>query len=232
MRLDRWIGNSTALSRLDVRRAVKNNRVCVNGLPVKKFDVQISESDTVTLDGQSILAPQPRYFMLHKPAGFVCANTDGEYPTVLDLLCEQNKNTLQIAGRLDVDTTGLVLLTDDGAWNHRVTAPSRKCEKSYRVVLQESLGAEAEKQLQEGIVLRGETQVTQPAKLVFTDVERRCLLLTISEGKYHQVKRMFAATGNHVLTLHREKIGIIVLDENLAAGTYRPLTAVEIKGFC
>jgi len=188
-------------------------------------------TDSVTLDGQSIEPPGPRYFMLHKPAGYVSATVDTAHPTALELLRgEPRCLDLQIAGRLDRDTTGLLLLTDDGDWNHRLTSPARQCEKVYRVQLRDPLSPQAIARLEDGILLRGEQRPTRPARVAITDhTERRQVLLTILEGKYHQVKRMFAATGNLVLGLHRESIGGITLDPNLGPGEYRHLTAAEVQ---
>jgi len=188
-------------------------------------------TDSVTLDGKSIEPPGARYFMLNKPAGYVSATVDTAHPTALELLQGEPRSLdLQIAGRLDRDTTGLLLLTDDGDWNHRLTSPARQCEKVYRVQLRDPLSPQAIAQLEAGILLRGEQRPTRPARVVITDqTDRRQLLLTILEGKYHQVKRMFAATGNLVLGLHRESIGGITLDPNLGPGAYRPLTAAEVE---
>lgn len=229
MRLDRWISNYTGLSRQDVRRALKAQQISVNGALATAADQPVSEADTVLLAGDRICAPQPRYFMLHKPAGYVCANSDSEHPVVLDLLDEDNKHSLQIAGRLDLDTTGLVLITDDGTWNHRVTAPSRKCRKTYRVILDAPLHDEAADKLRTGVLLQNEKKPTQSAGLDFVDDnDRRTVLLSIHEGKYHQVKRMLAAVGYHVVALHREQVGDITLDATLPLGAYRPLTPAEI----
>jgi len=229
MRLDRWISNNTALSRQAVRSAVKAKQVQVNGVTATRADMPVNEIDTVLLNGEPVQLQQARYFMLHKPAGYVCANSDSEHPVVLDLLDEQNKHTLQIAGRLDLDTTGLVLITDDGQWNHRVTAPTRQCCKTYCVTLDAPLTEAAAEQLRNGVLLQGEKQSTQPAELVFADAgNRQAVLLSITEGKYHQVKRMFAAVGYHVTALHREQVGDITLDVTLPPGTYRPLTPIEI----
>ncbi len=188
-------------------------------------------TDSVTLDGQSIEPPGPRYFMLHKPAGYVSATLDAAHPTALELLRgEPRYLDLQIAGRLDRDTTGLLLLTDDGDWNHRLTSPARQCEKVYRVQLRDPLSPQAIAQLETGILLRGEQRPTRPARVAITaQTDRRQVLLTILEGKYHQVKRMFAATGNLVLGLHRESIGGITLDPSLGPGEYRPLSAAEVQ---
>lgn len=228
MRLDKFICHATGISRPHAQRAVRGGQVTVNGALSRKADTQLRESDVVMLDGQVVTIPSLRYFMLNKPQGYVCATTDGEHPVVLDLLQENRLDDLQIAGRLDLDTTGLVLITDDGQWNHRVTAPARFCEKTYRVMLHDALEERAAQQLREGVMLHGETRATRPAVLDFIGDDNKAVRLTIHEGKYHQVKRMFAAVGNRVVGLHRERIGSIVLDATLAAGDYRELTAAEI----
>jgi 16S rRNA pseudouridine516 synthase len=228
MRLDKFICHSTGLPRQQVQRMVRAGNVLVNGALVKKADHKLVETDVVKIDGETVFLPQPRYLMLHKPTGYVCANSDSEHPVVLDLLNEEDIEDLQIAGRLDIDTTGLVLITDDGAWNHRVTAPSRLCSKTYCVTLDEPLTIDAAEKLRSGVLLSGEKKPTQPAELFFIDNQCNSVRLSIREGKYHQVKRMFAAVGNHVVALHRESIGDIVLDSSLMPGQYRPLTSVEI----
>lgn len=230
MRLDRFIARATGLSRQQVQRAVRSGAVTVNGNAVRKADTAVSGDDQVLLDNEPVIARLPRYYMLHKPAGYLCANTDGNHPLVLDLLNEPFADELQIAGRLDLDTTGLLLLTDDGQWNHRITAPSRRCEKTYRVTLATPLDDTAADYLREGVQLRHERHPTRPAQVGFPGDTRTEILLTISEGKYHQVKRMLAAVGNHVIALHRERIGAIVLDPALEPGQYRSLTAEEITG--
>jgi len=146
---------------------------------------------------------------------------------VLDLLDEPNREKLQIAGRLDIDTTGLVLITDDGKWNHAVTSPRRNCKKRYYLCTAEDIAEDAITKLNKGIMLKGEKQRTKPASLeILYKNEAR---LTISEGKYHQVKRMFAALGNHVDKLHREAIGAIELDTGLEEGEYRELSHEEVS---
>jgi len=227
MRLDKFIAQTTDLSRALVKIALRNKRVLVNGELIKDASLHISPADTVQLDGETLSAVGPRYFMLHKPAGYICATTDSDHPTVLDLLDEPNKLTLHIAGRLDIDTTGLVLITDDGQWNHRVTSPRRECQKTYYVTLVSDLASDAEEKLQAGIQLKSEKHLTKPAALerLYSNEVR----LTISEGKYHQVKRMFAALDNRVVELHRERIGDITLDDSLQAGDYRPLSEAEIN---
>ncbi len=167
--------------------------------------------------------------MLHKPDGYVCATKDRDHETVLDLLDVDNREALHIAGRLDVDTTGLVLLTDDGQWSHRITTPRAECDKTYWLQSAESIPEAAVAQFARGLFLHNEKERLKPAHLEILDP---CTArLTISEGKYHQVKRMFGAIGNAVTRLHRERIGAIALDPALAPGEYRELTADEVGGF-
>ena len=227
MRLDKYIAQTTDLSRALVKIALRNKRVMVNGELTKSASLVIGPDDIVQLDGNTLSSAGPRYFMLNKPAGYVCATSDNVHPTVLELLDEPNRQVLHIAGRLDIDTTGLVLITDDGPWNHRVTSPRSECEKTYYATLLTDLVEDAEERLQAGLQLHHEKHLTKPAKLerVYSNEVR----LTICEGKYHQVKRMFAALDNRVLELHRERIGDIVLDDALAVGEYRALTEAEIN---
>ena len=168
----------------------------------------------------------PRYFMLNKPQGYVCSTEDPDHPTVLYFLDEPVAYKLHAAGRLDIDTTGLVLMTDDGQWSHRITSPRHHCEKTYLVTLENPLSADTAEQFAKGVQLHNEKDLTKPA--VLEEVTPTEVRLTISEGRYHQVKRMFAAVGNRVVGLHRERIGEIALDPTLEPGEYRPLTEEEI----
>lgn len=226
MRLDKFIGNNSNYSRREVLYIARQSRIHVNGNVEKNIARQIVESDHITVDNLPIQAAGLRYFMLHKPAGVICANTDSSHPTVIDLLDIPRKETLQIAGRLDGDTTGLVLITDDGQWNHRATAPTRDCKKRYRVTTANEINETTRDLFAKGVQLHHEKKPTLPAAL--TLFSGHIALLELQEGRYHQVKRMFAAAGNHVVSLHREAIGSIVLDEQLAPGEYRTLTAEEI----
>jgi 16S rRNA pseudouridine516 synthase len=227
MRLDKFIGQSTAFSRRQIHALIKAGAVLVNGTLIKNPALHVSEQDQVTLDGQTLSLPALRYLMLHKPLGYVCANSDSVHPTVIDLIELPNKYSLQIVGRLDIDTTGLVLLTDDGQWNHRVTAPNSRCAKSYLCTTADPIPSDAVNIFAAGVQLHGEKNLTRPAQLELLGDKRA--RLRIHEGKYHQVKRMFAATGNHIVSLHRESIGGIKLDPGLAPGDYRPLTPTEIE---
>lgn len=229
MRLDKFIGNNTELSRTQIHIAIKQGLISINDQIISKTNTHINDGDKVIYDGTLIEERKLRYLMLHKPTGYVSANSDSEHPTVLDLLDLPFKHELQIVGRLDIDTTGLILLTDDGQWNHKITSPKHMHTKSYLVTTSEVIAETAKTIFSEGVLLKGETKATLPAELIIIDDHHA--RLSICEGKYHQVKRMFAAIGNHVVALHRERIGDIVLDDGLLAGQHRTLTADEITSF-
>lgn len=228
-RLDQLLSQVTGLSRAQAQRAIRRGEVQVDGEPVTDPGWHVQPSARVEYAGQPLAAPQPRYFMLHKPVGVVCATEDREHRTVLDLIDVPNKAGLHPAGRLDLDATGLVLVSDDGEWSHRITAPRHKVPKSYRVTLADPLTEVAASALEAGVQLRGEAKRCAPARL--ERLGEREVRLTIAEGRYHQVKRMLAAVGNHVTRLHRESIGRLVLDATLPAGGVRPLTVEEIHIF-
>lgn len=229
MRLDKFLSHTSDLSRKDAKQAIKAGRVAINQHIATSGNQPVSTDDMVTLDSQPLAFPQARYFMLNKPKDYICATRDGEHPTVLDLLSEPAKQNLHIAGRLDKDTTGLVLITDDGQWSHRITAPAKKTFKRYHVSVAAPLTATAIASLEQGVLLNNEDHATLPARV--SQVDDTHLLLSISEGRYHQVKRMLAAVGNRVTTLHREAIGPIELDSTLKPGQYRPLNDEEISEF-
>jgi 16S rRNA pseudouridine516 synthase len=227
MRLDKFLSQNSDSSRSLIQQAIKAGRVNVNDVIAKKGDQKLLGDEIITLDGKQVEAFQTRYLMLHKPLGYVCANSDSDYPVVVDLIRLPRWQELQIVGRLDIDTSGLVLLTDDGQWNHRITSPRHECEKVYRVTTANPISADTAELFAAGVQLHGEKSPTRPAQLeLISSHEAR---LKIHEGKYHQVKRMFAAAGNLVVALHRESIGSIQLDPALAPGEYRALTAEEIK---
>ncbi|ODP97138.1 MULTISPECIES: 16S rRNA pseudouridine(516) synthase RsuA [Salinivibrio] len=226
MRLDKFLCETLGVTRKQAGRVLKSELVTVDGEVIKSGAVKVNEHEEVAFEGRPLTLSGPRYFMMHKPAGVVCSHEDAFNPTVFVLLDEVNAEKLHIAGRLDADTTGLLLLTDDGQWSHRITSPKHQCSKTYRVWLVDPISPETAPAFKEGVMLRGEKQPTLPATLEKVgDYEA---LLTIQEGKYHQVKRMFAAVGNKVDALHRESIGNLVLDEHLEPGEYRPLTDEEI----
>lgn len=227
MRLDRYVSQAAGVSRAVARVLLRRGAVRVDGLVVKAADLHLPAGSRVELDGQPLALPGLRYFMLHKPLGVVCSTSDGAHATVLSLLDEPRRELLHPVGRLDIDTTGLVLLTDDGAWSHGITAPRRHRDKVYRATLAESLAADAVARFAAGLMLKGEDQPTLPARLeILAPTEVR---VTLHEGRYHQVKRMFAALGNRVIALHREAIGAVALDPALAPGQYRALQDVEVE---
>lgn len=227
MRLDKYIASVTDLSRKQVRNAVKAHQVEVDGELFTDPARHIDATSEVLLDGNILRKPGHRYIMLYKPAGVVCATRDANHTTVIDLLDMPRLDSLQVAGRLDRDTTGLVLITDDGPWNHRVTSPNRACEKCYEVTTDSEIAPDMVTTFARGIVLQTEGRRTRPARLELVDSHHARLYLT--EGRYHQVKRMFAATGNHVEALHRSAIGSIALDPALAPGEYRELRSDEVR---
>jgi 16S rRNA pseudouridine516 synthase len=229
IRLDRYLSQASALSRSQAQQAVRRGEVSVCGVAVRDPSLHIGGGQPVTYRGVPLQTRGPRYFMLNKPLGVVCASRDERHRTVLDLLDVDNREGLHAAGRLDIDTTGLVLISDDGDWTHRVTAPRRKCPKTYRVSLAEPLGPAAAERLRHGVELRGEETSTLPAEVELLSVTE--LRLIIHEGRYHQVKRMLAAVGNHVVALHRERIGAVGLDTALAPGAWRALTPDEVDAF-
>lgn len=230
MRLDKFIAEQTGLTRSQAAKALKSGVVSVNEEIEKSGARKVSAEDTIRYEGELLeWLEGGQYFMLYKPQGYVCSHDDGEYPTVFQFFDYPLMNKLHTAGRLDVDTTGLVLLTDDGQWSHRITSPKHHCEKTYLVTLADPVEAFYAQQLAEGILLRGEKEPCLPAKMEILDDYN--VNLTISEGRYHQVKRMFAALGNKVEALHRWRIGNIVLDESLEEGEYRALSDEEIGSF-
>lgn len=225
MRLDQFIATSTELSRKDAKRAISRGEVTVNEQICKGANTRLAGHERVALSGKLLNLPGERYLMMNKPAGVVSATTDSDHPTALDLLPSDTTRNLHIAGRLDADTTGLLLLTTDGKWSHRVTSPRTDCPKTYRVTLSEPLTDAAAQQLERGVGLHNDPKPTRPAGVKV--LEERIIELTISEGRYHQVKRMLAAVGNHVDALHRLRIGKVELDTALGPGEYRELTPEE-----
>lgn len=227
MRLDKFVSHATGASRSQVHQWLRQGRIRLNGAPCTQAALNIKDNEQICLDEAPIQLPREGYWLLHKPAGVVCANQDGQYPTVIDLVSQSlSPSNLQIAGRLDLDTTGMVLITTDGAWNHQVTAPKKHCQKIYQVTLSEPLTPAAIAQLRAGITLRGEPKPCLPADIFALGQHE--YLLAINEGKYHQVKRMMAAANSQVTKLHRLAIGGLCLND-LAPGAFRPLTVDEIN---
>jgi 16S rRNA pseudouridine516 synthase len=227
MRLDRFLSNLPRFNRKDVRFALVGKRIKVDGLIVSDPHHDVREFSRVECDDEVLqVGKAARYFMLHKPAGCVSATLDPQHPTVLDLLDEPDKEDLHIAGRLDFNTTGLMLITNDGVWSRRLTQPQTKIAKLYYVETEQVIEDEYVRKFAEGFYFAFEDLTTQPAEL--TLLGPRCARLSIVEGRYHQVKRMFGHFDNKVLRLHRERMGPLQLDPTLAPGEYRSLSAAEI----
>lgn len=227
MRLDRFLSKRPEFSRQDVRRLLLEHRVRVDGRTPDSGLHEINAFSTIELDGQVLQQGYPaRYLMLHKPTGCVSATHDPQHRTVLDLLPEGERAGLHIAGRLDGNTTGLLLLTNDGQWSRRLTLPGSKQPKVYRVETAEPIGQEYVETFARGIYFAFEDLTTLPARLEILD--RHSARLTLVEGRYHQVKRMFGHFRNRVTRLHRESVGPIQLDPALLPGQHRALTAAEI----
>lgn len=230
LRLDKYVSKTTGLSRKQSHIAIRKSRVTVNGELVRQSAQLVNIRDTVTLDDEVIEPPLHRYFLFHKPEGLVCANKDNRNPTVIDEFYDEPRyEDLQCVGRLDIDTTGLLLVTDDGQWNHRITHPNYHCTKSYYVDFEGELPKNASDKFAEGIFLADDKKRTEPA--TFDQLSEHEINLHIQEGRYHQVKRMMHAIGCEVLQLHRYQIGGLVLDEDMPPGTYRRLTDEEVALF-
>ncbi len=230
MRLDKYISNNTSLSRKDVAKQVKLGNILINGKKAKSPDEKIDEnSSQITLNGKVITYSKFVYFMLNKPQGVVSATTDLKQKTVLDLLpSEYKKLGLFPCGRLDKDTVGLVILTNNGVASHKLLSPKSGVEKTYLFQCAEDILESDIKNIEQGILLR-DGYVTKPCKIVLSNKKEG--KITITEGKYHEIKRMFGATGNKVTFLKRISFGKIILDEQLNEGEYRPLTMNEVTYF-
>ena len=234
MRLDKFLSKATELSRKDCKKILHAGEVTVNGEVVKDASLHIDEvGDDIEWAGEPLsVAMGNRYLLLYKPEGFECTLKPKEWPIVTDLIDVPQLGSLRIAGRLDVDTTGALLLSDDGGFLHRVTSPKHHVAKVYELTLAEPMTeaqqAFAIQELAKGIMLEDEYDKTKPAELSFSDATHAKLVLT--EGKYHQVKRMMGYFGNKVIELHRARIGNITL-AGLEKGESRFLTAEEIDQF-
>ena len=227
-RLDKYIASQTTLSRKEAQRAIREKRVTLNGDIVRSPDVKSDpDADTVTLDGKALSYKQYVYYMMNKPQGVVSATEDKLERTVLDILpAEYRRDGLFPAGRLDKDTTGLLILTNDGDYAHRMLSPKKHVTKRYIAALDKIPGEEISARFEEGIVL-GDGTVCKSGQARILDHNR--VEVVISEGKYHQVKRMFAALGYHVTALERIQIGALALDRSLADGQTREMTENEAQ---
>lgn len=246
MRLDKFLANSGIGTRKEVKIILKKGKITVNEKIVKDAKIQIDEiKDNVKIEGKKITYKPFVYIMMNKPSGVISATEDGKHKTVIDLLCEKYKNYKVFpVGRLDIDTEGLLLLTNDGVLAHNLLSPKKHVDKKYYVELKEPLTIEKKKILENGIKLE-ENFVTKKAKIEIIDKDKvkdknknidiininkaNSVFITISEGKFHQVKRMFKFVENEVLYLKRVKMGKLLLPEDLKLGEYRELSEEEMN---
>lgn len=227
MKLDRRIASHLSMGRQAAHHAIAAGRVRVNGVRVTDGHCPVDRFTRVELDDAVIQAPERvLHLMMHKPVGILSATKDDEHRTVLDLIDDPDKHTLHIAGRLDRSTSGLVLLTNDGRWSKRLMTAEEKVPKVYLVETLDPISPAAVAAFAHGFYFHTEDITTLPAELVILD--ERQARLTLHEGRYHQVKRMFHRVGNRVVRLHRERIGTLVLPPDLPPGAWRELTHDEV----
>ena len=232
MRLDKYLAEMGVGTRQEVKKQIRQGKVTVNGTVVKAADTKIDETcDEVTTGGRNISYVSYEYYMLNKPGGVVSATEDRRDTTVIDLIKDKKRKDLFPVGRLDKDTEGLLLITNDGDLAHRLLAPKKHVDKVYYAKIDGMVTEEDVKRFAEGIDIGAEEEeMTRPAKLdIMKSAEESEIRLTIHEGKFHQVKRMFLAVGKEVTYLKRERMGTLCLDENLKPGEYRLLTEEEIE---
>lgn len=225
-RLDRFVSVKTGTNRRNVRLLLAQHRILVDGVSAVSIDQIVDQFSHVVLDGRVLQANEPSYVMMNKPIGVVSATKDERHKTVVDLLERADRHELHIVGRLDFNSSGLLLLTNDGRWSRRLTTPENNIAKLYRVTLAKPLTGEYVDAFAEGMYFSYEGITTRPAKLVI--ISDHVAEVTLMEGRYHQIKRMFGRFNNEVLTLHRLAIGHLRLDTALSLGKSRELTPEEV----
>jgi len=219
-RLDRFISEKCQINRKKVRLLLAQKRVSVDGVIATDIAQAINKFSLIKFDGQIIQKNRALYIMLHKPVGVVCATKDEKHKTVIDLLGLQltpvEKASLHLVGRLDLNTSGLVLLTNDSRWSEQLTSPTSKVGKHYLATLQNPLHHDYIQAFAKGMYFAYEDIITKPVKLNI--ISQYCAEVVLTEGRYHQIKRMFSRFDNPVVALHRTSIGLYLLDENLPVG--------------
>lgn len=233
IRLDKYLAQMNKGTRKEIKEAAKRGRIAVNGIIVKNTDLKINpDRDMVLFDNEEIGFVEYEYFIMNKPQGVVSATRDEQDKTVIDLIKDNVRKDLFPVGRLDKDTEGLLLITNNGDLAHRLLSPVKHVKKIYYAKIDGIVTEDDVKKFSEGIELSDGT-ITRPAALkILVSAQISEIELTIYEGKYHQVKRMFAAVGKHVLFLKRICIGELYLDKELDTGAYRRLTDEELKLIC
>lgn len=228
IRLDKYLADMGLGTRTEVKKDIKKGRISVNQEIIKSPEYKIDiQTDVVLADGKEIAYEKMVYYMLNKPQGVVSATEDRRDRTVLELIQEKKRKDLFPVGRLDKDTEGLLLITNDGELAHNLLAPKKHVDKKYFVRLKNALSEENRKHLEEGVDI-GEDKLTMPSQVFLLNEKKNEVEIIIREGKFHQIKRMFHAVGNEVVFLKRLSMGSLVLDENLLPGEYRFLTPEEI----
>lgn len=232
IRLDKYLSEMGKGSRSQIKEMARKGRIAVDGIPEKKADRKINPAEnTVSLDGFPVSYAEFEYYMLNKPQGVVSATEDSRYDTVIDLIEERKRDDLFPVGRLDIDTEGLLLITNDGDLAHQLLSPKKHVDKVYFARIEGLLPGDAKEQMEKGLVLEDGTP-TLPARLEVlvpgNEGKLSEIRLTIREGKFHQVKRMFETLGCSVVYLKRLSMGSLILDEALKPGQYRPLSEEEL----
>lgn len=224
MRLDKLLAHAGYGTRKEVNQLIKNESVLVNQKVITKGNFQVDlNNDIVMVDDLALVYQEKSYLMMNKPAGYLCAHHDRNHQTVFELIDEYIHDIFTV-GRLDLDTEGLLLLTNDGSFAHNIISGKKHIEKEYEAILEKPFDRQYIKSIEQGIVI--DNDQCKPGKIQI--LTENVVRLTISEGKYHQVKRMMQACNNQVVYLKRLRIGGLWLDEQLALGEYRHLTANEI----
>lgn len=233
IRLDKYLADMGIGTRTEVKKFIRSGRIQIDGRIEKKPEAKVdTSSQQITFDNTLVVYQEYEYYMLHKPAGVVSATTDKKEKTVLDLLSVQKRKDLFPVGRLDKDTEGLLLITNDGVLAHRLLAPGKHVDKVYFARVEGTVTEADVFAFSQGLDI-GDPELTLPAKLEIQSSDTISeILLTIQEGRFHQVKRMFEAVGKKVIYLKRLSMGTLCLDEDLPKGAFRALTEQEIKELC
>lgn len=233
IRLDKYLADMGCGTRQEVKKFIRSGQVSVDGIVVKKPETKVEQTvQEVFLNGEKVGYESFEYYMLNKPAGVISATEDQSCQTVVDLIKDKKRKDLFPVGRLDKDTEGLLLITNDGALAHRLLSPKKHVDKCYFARICGKVTEEDVRSFEKGVNIGSQEQpeITMPGKLeIITSDDISKIRLTIQEGKFHQVKRMFQAVGKEVIYLKRLRMGILILDENLGIGEYRPLTKEELE---
>ena len=229
LRLDKLLCAAAGLSRREAKQRIQKGQVCVNNRICKNPDEKVQSDAQITLNAEPVCYARFEYYMLNKAAGCVCANRDRKYPTVLDAIDSPRKDDLFAVGRLDLDTEGLLLITNDGDLAHCLLSPKKHVDKTYYARIAGAVTQEDVDRFAQGMKI-GEKNATLPAKLeILSSGAVSEVYVTIREGKFHQIKRMFAQTGKEVQYLKRIRMGTLTLDPALETGAYRPLKDEEVE---